>query len=151
MHALYTKIGAGHYFDLPYLFQWDDFAGEQPKFTREQQALAVAMGRYFGQFAATGGPQCRWSSALVPDERWPDGSANTRRRQGTGGVRSVPISKYHDGHKVEFWAGLWCRKLLQRLPKLVCRQEPPSSGSSTGINGLAVFQPDCRFGPAAMG
>ena len=100
VHALYTKIGAGHDSDLPYLFQWDDIAEQQPKFTPEQQALAVAMGRYFGQFAATGDPNGgglpRWSPLS-------DGQIQYLETKSTGGVRSVPISKYHDEHKVAFW------------------------------------------------
>ena len=65
VHALYSKIGAGHDSDLAYLFQWDDFSGKKPEFTPEQQTLALQMGRYLGQFAASGDPNGgdlpRWS------------------------------------------------------------------------------------------
>ena len=104
MHALYTKIGSGHDSDLPYLFQWDDFEGQQPTFTPEQQALAVAMGRYFGHFAASGDPNTeglpRWS---------PTNDSQTIQyleTASTGGVRSVPTSEYLAEHKVAFWRAL---------------------------------------------
>ncbi len=104
VHALYTKIGAGHDSDLPYLFQWDDFEGQQPTFTPEQQALAVAMGRYFGQFAATGDPK----TDGLP--HWPPTSDGQTiqylETASTGGVRSVPTSEYLAEHKVAFWRAL---------------------------------------------
>ena len=103
VHALYSKIGAGHDSDLAYLFQWDDFAGKKPQFTPEQQTLALQMGRYFGQFAATGNPNNgglpRWSPLS-------EGQIQYLETKSTGGVRSVPISKYHDEHKVAFWRSL---------------------------------------------
>ena len=77
-----------------------DFAGKQPEFTPEQQALAVAMGRYFGQFAATGDPNGgglpRWSPLS-------DGQIQYLETKSIGGVRSIPISTYLDEHKVAFW------------------------------------------------
>ena len=74
------------------------------KFTPEQQALAVAMGRYFGQFAATGDPNTDGLPHWSPTS---DGQTiQYLETKSTGGVRSVPISKYHDEHKVAFWKSL---------------------------------------------
>ena len=103
VHALYSKIGAGHDFDLAYLFQWDDFAGKKPEFTPEQETLALQMGRYFGQFAASGDPNRgdlpRWSPTSA-------GQIQYLEPLSTGGVRSVPIKTYLDEHKVPFWRSL---------------------------------------------
>jgi para-nitrobenzyl esterase len=103
VHALYSKIGAGHDSDLAYLFQWDDFSGRQPEFTPEQQTLASEMGRYWGQFAASGEPNGdrlpRWSPTSA-------GQIQYLEPLSIGGVRSVPINNYIEEHKVEFWASL---------------------------------------------
>ena len=108
VHALYSKIGAGHNSDLSYLFQWDDFSGRKPEFTPEQQSLALQYGRYWGQFAASGDP----NGANLP--RWSPTSAGQIQflePLSTGGVRSVPINKYLDEHKVAFW-----RSLMSQAP-----------------------------------
>ncbi len=104
VHALYTKIGAGHDFDLPYLFQWDDFAGNEPEFSQEQQELVLAYGRYWGQFAANADP----NDENLP--HWPPTSDGQEMQyleiQSTGGVRSVPISTYNQQHKMTFWKSM---------------------------------------------
>lgn len=103
VHALYSKIGAGHDSDLAYLFQWDDFAGKKPEFAPEQQTLAVQMGRYFGQFAASGDPNGgdlpRWAPTSA-------GQVQCLEPASTGGVRGMPIDKYLAEHKVAFWRSL---------------------------------------------
>jgi para-nitrobenzyl esterase len=104
VHALYSKIGAGHDSDLAYLFQWDDFAGKKPEFTPEQQTLAVQMGRYFGQFAASGDPN---NGGDLP--RWAPTSAGQVQclePASTGGVRGMPTDKYLAEHKIAFWRSL---------------------------------------------
>ena len=105
VHALYTKIGAGHDSDLIYLFQWDDFAGNEPEFTQEQQKLAAAYGSYWGQFAANADP----NDGNLPN--WPQTSDKQviqyLEMQSTGGVRSVPISTYDRQHKVTFWKSMY--------------------------------------------
>ena len=103
VHALYSKIGAGHDSDLAYLFQWDDFSGRKPEFTPEQQTLALQMGRYFGQFATSGDP----NGGDLP--HWPPTSAGhiqCLEPASIGGVRSIPVSTYLDEHKVSFWRSL---------------------------------------------
>jgi para-nitrobenzyl esterase len=103
VHALYSKIGAGHDSDLAYLFQWDDFSGRKPEFTPEQQTLALQMGRYFGQFATSGDP----NGGDLP--HWPPTSAGhiqCLEPASIGGVRSIPVSTYLDEHKVAFWRSL---------------------------------------------
>ena len=108
VHALYSKIGAGHDSDLAYLFQWDDFSGRKPEFTPEQQTLALQMGRYFGQFATSGDP----NGGDLP--HWPPTSAGhiqCLEPASIGGVRSIPVSTYLDEHKVAFW-----RSLMSQAP-----------------------------------
>jgi para-nitrobenzyl esterase len=103
VHAEFSAIGAGHDSDLPALFQWDDFDGQPPTFTAEQQMLAVQLGRYWGQFAATGDP----NGPGLP--QWP--SMDQRHIQyletdHTGGTRATPNPDYHQEHHVEFWSPL---------------------------------------------
>ena len=103
VHARFSKIGAGHDSDLPELWQWDDFQGEPTTLTAEQKQYAVRLGRYFGQFAATGDP----NSADLPAWRtMNEGYIQYLETAPTGGTRSVTNTEYHEHHKYQFWSPL---------------------------------------------
>ena len=103
VHAKFSPIRAGHDFDLPALFQWDDFASEPPNLTGEQRRYAVQLGRYFGQFAATGDP----NGPDLPEWRsMNEGYVQYLETERTGGSRSVRNSDYYQEHRVDFWSPL---------------------------------------------
>jgi para-nitrobenzyl esterase len=103
VHARFSKIGAGHDSDLPELWQWDDFLGEPPTLTAEQQRYAVQLGRYFGQFAATGDP----NGADLPTWRTTNqGYIQYLETDHTGGTRSITNAEYQEDHKYRFWSPL---------------------------------------------
>jgi para-nitrobenzyl esterase len=112
VHARFSPIGCGHDSDLAYLFQWDDFAGRQPDFTPEQRDLAVQMGRYWGNFAASGNP----NGTRLP--RWPVDTAGAGwiellEPAGTDGIRAIPEGMYREQHHVQFWTTLlWLANTL---------------------------------------
>lgn len=105
VQAKFSRMGCAHDSDLTYLFQWDDFTGEPPNFTDEQKALAIQIGRYWGNFAATGNP----NGANLLD--WPAYRANSAPVQllepaSSGGVRTSPTEAYQAEHKLRFWESL---------------------------------------------
>jgi para-nitrobenzyl esterase len=109
VHARFSKIGCGHDSDLAYLFQWDDFEGREPKFTAEQHELALRMGRYFGNFAATGDPNGTdlpaWSSFRAEGAQ-----VQLLEPSTTGGIRPSAPSTYVVEHRIAFWRRLqWLR------------------------------------------
>jgi len=112
VHALYSSIGCGHDSDLAYLFQWDDFTGRQPEFTTEQHALALQIGHYWGNFAATGNP----NGSGLPN--WPvdtaeAGSVELLEPTGMGGVRAISEDMYRGQHHAQFWTPLlWLANTL---------------------------------------
>ncbi|MCU1716378.1 carboxylesterase/lipase family protein [Pseudomonas sp. 5P_3.1_Bac2] len=113
VHAQFiAQLGCGHDSDLAYLFQFDDFNGQVPQFTPEQQALAQAMGRYWGNFAATGNP----NGAGLP--HWPpynkkDGLVQLLEPASTGGIRATAPKEYYQTHNLGFWnASLWLASVL---------------------------------------
>jgi len=83
----------------------DPRAPEPPNFTDEQKALAIQIGRYWGNFAATGNP----NGANLLD--WAAYSANSAPVQllepaSSGGVRTSPTEAYQAEHKLRFWESL---------------------------------------------
>jgi len=103
VHAQFSAIGAGHDSDLPALFQWDDFSGEPPRLMAEQHDYAVQLGRYWGQFAATGDP----NGAGLPTWRsMNDGYIQYLETGHTGGTRAVPTAEYREQHRLGFWSPL---------------------------------------------
>jgi para-nitrobenzyl esterase len=114
IHARYSKIGCGHDSDLAYLFQWDDFSGRKPDFNTEQRALALQIGHYWGNFAASGDP----NGAGLPS--WPKTKAGDIRIQllepeSSGGVRTGAPGMYETEHKLTFWG--WLVWLAARVGK----------------------------------
>ena len=103
VHALFSPIGAGHDSDLPELWQWDDFQGEPPTLTSEQQQYAVQLGRYWGQFAATGNPN---DSDLPTWRPMNEGCVQYLETARTGGTRSVTNAEYLEAHRYRFWSPL---------------------------------------------
>ena len=81
----------------------DDCAGKKLEFTPEQQTLALQMGRYFGQFAASGDPNGGDLPHWAPTSA---GQVQCLEPASTGGVRGVPIDTYLGEHKVAFWRSL---------------------------------------------
>ncbi len=103
VHAQFSRIGAGHDSDLPELWQWDDFTGKTTSLTAEQHSYAVQLGRYWGQFAATGDP----NGPDLPDWRsFNDGCIQYLETDHTSGSRTVPNAEYHQEHRFEFWSPL---------------------------------------------
>jgi len=103
VHARFSKIDAGHDSDLPELWQWDDFRGEPTTLTAEQKQYAVQLGRYWGQFAASGDP----NGADLPTWRtMNEGYIQYLETARTGGTRSVTNAEYHEDHKYRFWSPL---------------------------------------------
>ena len=103
VHAQFSRIGAGHDSDVPELWQWDDFTGTKPGLTSEQHRYAVQLGRYWGQFAATGDP----NSPDLPEWRsFNDGYMQYLETNHTGGSRTVPTAEYHQQHRFAFWSPL---------------------------------------------
>jgi para-nitrobenzyl esterase len=101
VHAQFSTIGAGHDSDLSELFQWDDFTSEPPRLSAEQQRYAVQLGRYWGQFAATGDP----NGAGLPTWRpMNEGYVQYLETDRTGGTRSVTNAEYQEDHKYRFWS-----------------------------------------------
>ena len=101
VHAQFSTIGAGHDSDLAELFQWDDFTSEPPRLSAEQQRYAVQLGRYWGQFAATGDP----NGPDLPDWRsFNDGCIQYLEPDHAGGSRAVPNAEYHQEHRFELWS-----------------------------------------------
>jgi carboxylesterase type B len=103
VQAKFSAIGAGHDSDLPALFQWDGFRGEPPRLTAEQRRYAVQLGRYWGQFAATGDPH----GADLPNWRsFNQGYIQYLETEHTGGSQAIPNADYHEDHWVGFWSSL---------------------------------------------
>jgi para-nitrobenzyl esterase len=81
----------------------DDFSGEPARLTAEQYRYAVQLGRYWGQFAATGDP----NGADLPAWRsFNDGYIQYLETDHTGGTRATPNADYHEDHQVAFWSPL---------------------------------------------
>jgi para-nitrobenzyl esterase len=101
VHAKFSPIHAGHDSDLPALFQWDDFENEPTRLNAEQRKYAIQLGRYFGQFAATGDPNGpdlpKWRSMN-------EGYVQYLETDRTGGTRSVRNSDYLKEHRYDFWS-----------------------------------------------
>ena len=105
IHALHSTIGCGHDSDLAYLFQWDDFSGEQPAFTADQWSLARQIGQYWGNFAASADPN---GSGLVIWPRYAPGVAPILLLQPVdyAGISTTPATSYLTDHKFGFWVSL---------------------------------------------
>jgi para-nitrobenzyl esterase len=115
IHALYSTISCGHDSDLAYLFQWDDFSGEQPAFTANQWSLALQIGHYWGNFAASANPN---GSGMVNWPQYISGVAPIQLLQPTdyGGISTTPTGSYLSDHKVTFWTALLALQSLVPTP-----------------------------------
>lgn len=96
-----SALRCAHDSDLPLLFQWDDFHGKPPQLSTKQLAMAVAMGRYWGNFAATGDP----NSNELPV--WPVDSPEVPvvqliRPADQGGIRTSEPGAYEREHRIAF-------------------------------------------------
>ncbi len=115
IHARYSSIGCGHDSDLAYLFQWDDFSGQQPAFTADQWSLALQIGHYWGNFAAAANPN---GSGLVNWPQYVPGVAPIQLLQPAnyGGISTTPTGSYLSDHKVAFWIVLLALQTLVPAP-----------------------------------
>jgi para-nitrobenzyl esterase len=112
VHAIYSAIGCGHDSDLSYLFQWDDFAGQQPDFTAGQRDLAVQMSRYWGNFAASGNPNGT-GLPVWPVDTAGAGQVELLEPAGMGGIRAISEETYREQHHIGFWTPLlWLANTL---------------------------------------
>ncbi len=102
VQPLRSKLGCAHDSDLPLLFQWDDFTGEVASLSEDQLALAKVLGRYWGNFAASGDPN-------GPDlPLWPRQTADAAPIEmlapaHDGGVRTISAEAYAAEHHLELW------------------------------------------------
>jgi len=102
VHAEYSNLGCAHDSDLSFLFQWDDHTSAVPDLTPEQRTLSIQMGRYWGNFAASGNP----NGSDLPE--WPPSVPGDDRVQllepaSLGGVRSLSGDGYRSQHRLGFW------------------------------------------------
>jgi len=115
IHALYSTVGCGHDSDVAYLFQWDDYSGQQPAFTTAQQNLALQIGKYWGNFAATGNPN---GFGMVNWPQYVPAIATVQQLQPAnyGGITTMPVGSYVSSHKDLFWSTLLPLKSLLPTP-----------------------------------
>jgi para-nitrobenzyl esterase len=102
VQPLRSKLGCAHDSDLTLLFQWNDFAGEVPSLTEEELALAKVLGRYWGNFTASGDPNGQ-GLPLWPRQTADAASIQMLAPTYDGGVMTMSAEAYAAEHHLELW------------------------------------------------